>query len=312
MDNLMKRKPCRQAGLWEPERNKTEMTVKDIKRKCLNYCMITLAAGIYAAGVSLFLDPNNLAPGGITGIAILINRLTGIGTGMLILLLNVPLILLGIWKFGWKFILSTFYAIFAISIATDILAPMGAVTGDPLLAAVAGGTLVALALGMVFRTGATTGGMDIVIKVLRIRYPHMRTGSLFLITDVMIASLSGLVFGNVDVVLYALIAVFVMSAVMDRVLYGTDEAKLIYIISDSPDQIAQRILGEIDIGVTYLQGKGAYSSQNKKVIMCVTKKQQAPGIESIIKEEDPRAFMIISSASEIYGEGYKNIFADKI
>lgn len=274
--------------------------------------MITLAAGIYAAGVSLFLDPNNLAPGGITGIAILINRLTGIGTGMLILLLNVPLILLGIWKFGWKFILSTFYAIFAISIATDILAPMGAVTGDPLLAAVAGGTLVALALGMVFRTGATTGGMDIVIKVLRIRYPHMRTGSLFLITDVMIASLSGLVFGNVDVVLYALIAVFVMSAVMDRVLYGTDEAKLIYIISDSPDQIAQRILGEIDIGVTYLQGKGAYSSQNKKVIMCVTKKQQAPGIESIIKEEDPRAFMIISSASEIYGEGYKNIFADKI
>jgi uncharacterized membrane-anchored protein YitT (DUF2179 family) len=274
--------------------------------------MITLAAGIYAAGVSLFLDPNNLAPGGITGIAILINRLTGIGTGMLILLLNVPLILLGIWKFGWKFILSTFYAIFAISIATDILAPMGAVTGDPLLAAVAGGTLVAVALGMVFRTGATTGGMDIVIKVLRIRYPHMRTGSLFLITDVMIASLSGLVFGNVDVVLYALIAVFVMSAVMDRVLYGTDEAKLIYIISDSPDQIAQRILGEIDIGVTYLQGKGAYSSQNKKVIMCVTKKQQAPGIESIIKEEDPRAFMIISSASEIYGEGYKNIFADKI
>lgn len=231
---------------------------------------------------------------------------------MLILLLNVPLILLGIWKFGWKFILSTFYAIFAISIATDILAPMGAVTGDPLLAAVAGGTLVAVALGMVFRTGATTGGMDIVIKVLRIRYPHMRTGSLFLITDVMIASLSGLVFGNVDVVLYALIAVFVMSAVMDRVLYGTDEAKLIYIISDSPDQIAQRILGEIDIGVTYLQGKGAYSSQNKKVIMCVTKKQQAPGIESIIKEEDPRAFMIISSASEIYGEGYKNIFADKI
>lgn len=274
--------------------------------------MITLAAGIYAAGVSLFLDPNNLAPGGITGIAILINRLTGIGTGMLILLLNVPLILLGIWKFGWKFILSTFYAIFAISIATDILAPMGAVTGDPLLAAVAGGTLVAVALGMVFRTGATTGGMDIVIKVLRIRYPHMRTGSLFLITDVMIASLSGLVFGNVDVVLYALIAVFVMSAVMDRVLYGTDEAKLIYIISDSPDQIAQRILGEIDIGVTYLQGKGAYSSQNKKVIMCVTKKQQAPGIESIIKEEDPRAFIIISSASEIYGEGYKNIFADKI
>ena len=288
------------------------MDGKQIRRRIRNYLMITLASLIYAAGVSLFLDPNNLAPGGITGIAILINRFTGIGTGMLILLLNVPLILLGIWKFGWKFILSTFYAIFAVSMATDILAPRGALTNEPILAAIAGGALTAAALGLVFRAGATTGGMDIIIKVLRIRYPHMRTGSLFLITDVMIASLSGLVFGNMDVVLYALIAVFIMSFVLDMVLYGTDEAKLIYIISDSPEKITERILGEIDIGVTYLQGKGAYSSKDKKVIMCVTKKQQAPGIESIVKEEDPGAFMIITSASEIYGEGYKNIFADKI
>jgi uncharacterized membrane-anchored protein YitT (DUF2179 family) len=154
--------------------------------------------------------------------------------------------------------------------------------------------------------------MDIVIKVLRLKYPHMKTSSLFLITDVCIASCSGLVFGNVDVVLYALVAVFVMSYVMDLVLYGKDEANLLYIISDRPEDISQRILGEIDVGVTFLQGRGAYSSQNKKVIMCVTKKQQAPGIEVIVKEEDPRAFMIITSASEIYGEGYKNIFADKI
>ena len=150
------------------------------------------------------------------------------------------------------------------------------------------------------------------IKVLRIKYPHIRTGSLFLITDVMIASMSGLVFGNVDVVLYALIAIFIMSYVLDLVLYGGDEAKLFYIVSDRPEKIAERILGEIDLGVTYLEGKGAYSSQNKKVIMCVTRKQQAPGIEGIVREEDPGAFMIISGASEIYGEGYKNIFAEKM
>ena len=288
------------------------MESRGIRKKLKNYTMITLAAVVYAAGVSLFLDPNNLAPGGVTGIAILIGRLTGLGTGMLILLLNVPLLLLGIWKFGWKFILSTFYAIFVISAATDILAPVGAVTEEPILAAAAGGALTAAGLGFVFRAGATTGGMDIVIKVLRIRYPHIRTGSLFLITDVMIASMSGFVFGNVDVFLYALIAIFVMSYVLDLVLYGADEAKLFYIVSDSPEKIAERILGEIDLGVTYLEGKGAYSSQNKKVIMCVTRKQQAPGIEQIVKEEDPGAFMIITGASEIYGEGYKNIFAEKI
>ena len=288
------------------------MSKRGIKKKLKNYSMITLAAIVYAAGVSLFLDPNNLAPGGVTGIAILIGRLSGLGTGILILLLNVPLLLLGIWKFGWKFIFSTFYAIFFISAATDMLAPVGAVTKEPILAAAAGGALTAAGLGIVFRAGATTGGMDIVIKVLRIKYPHIRTGSLFLITDVMIASMSGLVFGNVDVVLYALIAIFIMSYVLDLVLYGGDEAKLFYIVSDRPEKIAERILGEIDLGVTYLEGKGAYSSQNKKVIMCVTRKQQAPGIEGIVREEDPGAFMIISGASEIYGEGYKNIFAEKM
>ena len=187
------------------------MDRKRIRRKVQSYLMITLASLAYAAGISLFLDPNDLAPGGITGIAILIGRLTGAGTGMLILLLNIPLLILGVWKFGWKFILSTFYAIFAISVATDVLAPVGALTREPMLAAVAGGTLVAAALGVVFRAGATTGGMDIVIKVLRLKFPHMRTGSLFMITDVMIASLSGFVFGNLEVVLFALIAIFVMS-----------------------------------------------------------------------------------------------------
>ena len=290
----------------------SEMKAKRIKHKVKSYSMITLAAVAYAAGISRFLYPNNLTPGGVTGIAILVNRLIGIPTGTLILLLNVPLLLLGIWKFGWKFICSTFYAIFIVSVATDVLAPIGALTKEPILAAAAGGALSAAALGFVFRAGATTGGMDIVIKVLRLKYPHMKTSSLFLITDVCIASCSGLVFGNVDVVLYALVAVFVMSYVMDLVLYGKDEANLLYIISDRPEDISQRILGEIDVGVTFLQGRGAYSSQNKKVIMCVTKKQQAPGIEVIVKEEDPRAFMIITSASEIYGEGYKNIFADKI
>lgn len=294
------------------DRQEIGMNKKRVIKGIRRYVVITLAAAVYAAGISLFLDPNNLAPGGVTGIAILLNRLCGVNTGTLIMVLNVPIILLGMWKFGWKFIVSTFYAIFAVSAATDILAPIGALTKEPMLAAIAGGALSAAALGVIFRAGATTGGTDIIIKVLRLKYPHMKTGFLFLMSDVLIAGSSLFVFGDVDVVLYALIAVFVMSFVMDVVLYGTDEAKLIYIISDRPKEIADRILEEIEIGVTYLEGKGGYSSRNKEVIMCVTRKQQAPKVEEIVKEEDPRAFMIVTSASEIYGEGYKNIFADKI
>lgn len=288
------------------------MKTKQIRREIRNYIVITCSAVIYAAGISLFLDPNNIAPGGLTGIAILLNRIIGIPTGTLILLLNIPLVALGIWKFGWRFILSTFYAIVAISVATDILAPFDAVTQEPILAALTGGGLVAFALGMIFRCGATTGGVDIVVKLLRRKYPYLRTGSLFMMMDVAVAACSGIVFRDIEVALYAMIAIFVMSYIMDFVLYGGDEAKLIYIISDRPDEIAERILNEVDIGITYLRGEGGYSSQQKKVIMCVTKKQQVPEIEVVVKEEDPRAFMIITSASEIYGEGYKNIFADKI
>ncbi len=283
-----------------------------VRRKLRNYIVITVASVVYAAGVSLFLDPNNLAPGGVTGIAIIVNRLTGVPTGAMILIINIPLILLGLWKFGWKFIISTGYAVLAVSVATDLLAPVGALTEEPMLACLTGGTLVAVALGIIFRQGATTGGTDIIVKVLRLSYPHLRTGALFFMTDVCIVLCSGLVFRDLDVVLYAMVAVIVMSVVMDVVLYGRDEAKLIYIISDNHEEIAGRLLEEIDIGVTYLRGEGGYSSRDKKVIMCVTKKQQAPKIEEVVKEEDPRAFMIVTSATEIFGEGYKSIFADKL
>lgn len=285
---------------------------KKWKKRIGKITLITLASALYGAGISLFLDPNNLAPGGVTGISIVLNRLSGLETGTLVFLINVPLILLGFWKFGWRFILSTFYAVVASSAFINVLQPYGPLTRQPMLAALMGSALVAVGLGTVFRAGATTGGTDIVIKMLRVRYPHLRTGVLFFWTDVMVVAWSGMVFQNVDTVLYAMVAVVVTSRLLDMVLYGMDEAKLFYIISDKPEEIAVRILDEIDIGVTYLQGEGGYSNQDKRVIMCVTKKQQAPKIEEVVKEEDPRAFTIITSATEIYGEGYKNIFAEKI
>lgn len=285
---------------------------KSIKRRVFDYVVVTVAAFLYAAAVSLFLDPNSLAPGGVSGISIILNRLTDIPTGTWILLLNIPILALGIWKFGLRFILSTMYCTALTSFFTNLLAPMGAATEDPLLAALAGSCLIALAMGWVFKAGATTGGMDIIVKVLRLKLPYLKTGSLFLFFDAIIITMSALLLKNIDRALYAGLSVLVTSFLLDLVLYGRDGAKLIYIISDQAERIAGRILEELEAGVTYVRGIGAYSGKEKKVILCVIRKQLSPKAEEIVKEEDPLAFMIVSSAAEIYGEGYKNIFSERL
>lgn len=296
----------------EKEMGLLELEKKTAKQRIWDYIMITAGAAIYAVAVSFFLDPNSLAPGGVTGIAIILNRVTGLGTGTWIFLINIPIILLGIWKFGFRFILSTMYATVMVSFFTNLLIPFDPATTDPVLASVVGGALSALSLGWVFKAGATTGGTDIIVKVLRLRFPHLKTGSLFLLTDAIIVAASAVVFKDINIALYAGIVVFICSVLLDVVLYGTDGAKLIYIISDNPEPITKRLLEDLDIGVTYVQGSGAYSGKDKKVIMCVIKKPMAHKAEEIVKEEDPLAFMIVTSATEIYGEGYKSYFSEKL
>ncbi len=285
---------------------------KSVKRRVLDYAVITFASLLYAVAVSLFLDPNSLAPGGVTGISIILNRLTGLETGTWVLVINIPIIAVGTWKFGLHFILSTMYCTAVTSVFINLLAPFGAVTGDPVLAVLAGGTLMALGMGLVLKSGSTTGGTDIIIKLLRLRFPYLRTGVLFLITDVIIVTASAFVFQNIDVALYAGMVVVVNSLLIDVVLYGRDGAKMVFIISDRQEAITRRLLEELDIGVTHISGRGAYSGKEKNVILCVMKKQISPKAEEIVKEEDPKAFMIVTSASEIYGEGYKNIFSERV
>ena len=147
---------------------------------------------------------------------------------------------------------------------------------------------------------------------MTLRYAHLKTGRLFLLTDAVIVTLSAFVFQNIDVALYAGVVVFINSVLLDMVLYGRDGAKLIFIISDRPEAITGRILSDLDIGVTYITGSGAYSGKAKNVIMCVMKKQLSPKAEEVVREEDPGAFMIVTSATEIFGEGYKNIFSERL
>ena len=284
---------------------KTANTIK-------SYVILTVAALIYAVAVSLFLDPNNIAPGGVTGIAILVSRFVPVTTGTMNLLINIPIVLLGLWKFGWRFICSTMYALAVITVFINILAGYGAVTEDLLISAVIGGALIGSALALVFKAGATTGGADIIVKVLRMKWKHIKTNILFLAFDSMVIIASWIVFRNLTVAFYAGIAVVTTSAVMDRILYGSDEARLIYIISTNPDQMKQRILDELEITATIITAKGAYSNAPKELLMVAIRKQMYPRLEEIVKDEDTSAFMIVASANEIYGEGYKDITKEKI
>lgn len=276
------------------------------------YLVITLAAAVYGAGISLFIDPNNLAPGGVSGLSIILNRLIPVETGTIFMIINIPIMILGIWKFGIKFIVSTLYATFMISVFTNVFAGMEPLTSQPLLGGIFGGMLAAAGIGVVMRAGATTGGTDIIVKCLKRKKPHLKTGTIFLSIDAVIILFGGVVFGNLDTVFLSVISAAVTSRVLDLILYGRDEAKMIFIISNEPWAITDRILKELDTGVTHLTGAGAYKKEDKQVILCVVKKQNTYKVEEIVKQEDSSAFMIISSATEIYGEGYKSYYGERL
>ena len=284
----------------------------NVKKRVGDYIVMTLSAAVYGIAIGLFLDPNMLAPGGVAGTAVILSRVVPLETGTLVLIMNVPIFLFGLWQFGIRFMISTIYSTILASLFINLFGKYPPVTQEPLLAALVGGALAAVGLGLTFRSGSTTGGSDIIVKYLRRKVPFLKTGILMMSIDVVVVTASAFVFGDVERALYAGISVGVTSFVLDLVLYGRDGAKLLYIISDHPETIAKRLLEDLDVGVTYLEGVGGYSGKEKQVIFCVLRKPMSPKAEAIVKEEDPRAFMIITNATEIYGEGYKSYFGEKL
>ncbi len=270
------------------------------------YFTITVFSVLFACGIAFFLEPNHLAPGGVTGIAILLHAVTGISTGTWVFAVNVPILIIGWWKFGGKFMISTVYSIGVVSVTTNLLTGVPALTYDSLGAALAGAFLTAISIGTIMKMNATTGGLDIVVKLLRNKYPHLRTGRLYLMIDSVIVVLAILIFGNIESGIYAGITVLIASYILDMVLYGNDEATLFYVITDQSEAVAKRLMEELEVGVTYLKGRGGYMDKEKEIIMCATRKTQAPKLEEIVRQVDTEAFLIVTRANEIYGEGYKS------
>ncbi len=268
---------------------------------------------LYAVGVALLLDPNNLAPGGVSGVSILLSRFLPVNIGTLVFLLNIPILAVGLWKLGIKVIGRSIFCIFVTSFFMDIFsANLGAITEDKVLAAIAGAVVSAAGIGLVMRQGGTTGGTDIIIKLLRLKFPHIKTGAFLMTADLTVVVVSAFIFQDIEVAMYAAVAVGIASFTLDKVLYGTDGAKMIYIVTDKNKDIATRLVEDLNTGVTLIQGKGAYSGNPKEIVFVVVRKVLAPKVEEIIKEVDPKAFMIVSSAHEIYGQGYKNLFGERL
>ena len=293
------------------------MKQKQVVKKIFRYVFITFTAALYAVGIALFLNPNNLAPGGISGIAIILKKMfPGLpGVGMLILLINIPILAVGIKKFGIKFILSTMYSLIVSSVLIDILPivfNVNGVTDNKMLASVIGGATFGLGMGLMFRLDTTTGGLDIIVKIIKQRKPHLKTGQIYFLLDVVILAASAVAFKDVEVALYAAIAIYVSMVVMDRAIYGGDEATLVYIISEKRELIARRMMKEVNVGATMIQAKGAYSNETTEVIMCVMKKQTLVKVRNILKQTDSGAFMIVSSANEVFGQGFKDHFKTEI
>lgn len=276
-----------------------------------NFILVTVGSLIYAAGIALFLDPNRLIPGGVSGLSIMISHLVEwLNTGTLIFVLNIPLLIAGLIKFGKSFMLSTVYVTALSSLAVDTISALAAdhipVTTDLLLAALAGGSLLAVGLGLVLRGGGTTGGTDIVTKFLRLKFKHIKTGNIFLLVDSVVIMTSAIVFRDIEGALYAAFSLFISTRVLDMVLYGGDSAKLVYIISDRADEIADALLNQLNLGVTYLDGRGAYTGKDKKVLLCAAHRRAFPKIRALVSQIDDMAFMIVGSAQEIFGQGFKN------
>ncbi|MBQ2794573.1 MAG: YitT family protein [Oscillospiraceae bacterium] len=268
-----------------------------------------LGSAIFAVGVNTFTTPNEIAPGGVTGIATMLHSITQAQMGTLTFLLNIPLIILGLVVIGKRFTINTFRTLFILSVITNITeAFLPVYTENALLAALFGGSAIGIGMGIIFLRGSTTGGTDILGRVLLRYFQHIPLGKILLAIDFVIVTAAGIYYGTLDAALYALVSVYVTERAMDSVLYGFNETRIAYVVTEHPIEVAQRVMDETDRGVTYLNGEGGYQRDKKLVIMCAMPSRQFAKFKRIVLEVDHAAFIMVAPASNVIGEGFKETF----
>ena len=284
------------------------MDKANVRRLFFSYLWITLASAVYALGFDWCYVPNQIGFGGITGVGQIVNHFLPIAPiGGVVIVLNVPLFLLGWRLLGGHLLFSSLYAMFISSVFVDLFAALIPFQSmDPMLATIFGGLLIGLSLGVVLLQGATTGGTDLLARLLKLKISWLPMGKLLMAVDLVVIAAVALTFQNFSSALYGVVSLYIASVSMDMVLYGMDQAKVAYIISSYPKEVSQAILGELDRGVTVLHGMGAWSGEEKKVLLCAFKQRQIVPLKRIIRAIDPEAFLIVCNAHEVLGDGFRS------
>lgn len=282
---------------------------KAFLKRLTKYLAIVFGSAVYAIGFQFFMYPNSIVSGGIVGIAMLINHFTRFPVGVMTIIFNIPLFIVAWRHFGLDFLVGSLVGMAVSSAFVDIFAVTGIVlTHDAMLASIIGGVIKGAGLGAVYYVGATTGGMDIVAKMIRMKFPHLNFGTIILVLDAVIIAAYAVILGKYESAMYSVIAMFVVSKVIDLALYGIDNSLICYIISENSEELIRDIIsGHIRRGVTVLEGQGAYSHNTKHVIMCVIKRTQIAELRMIVKNVDERAFFVVSDAKNVFGNGFENI-----
>ena len=274
---------------------------------------IIVGCALFGLGFSVFLAPAGLNAGGVSGIGMIFVAFFEVGTvGSFVAIVNIPLFALGAFLLGKKFFLGSFIGMIFLSVFIDLFALFPAVQVDPLLCALYGGALAGVGLGIVFVAGASTGGSDIIVRILKLRWQNIPIGRISIFIDMIVALLTGVVFGDIACTLYSGVAIFVTGKVIDVVVYSFDYSKVALIISDAHKEIVERISVELDRGATYLKGEGSYTGQDRMVVLTAVKKQQLAELKSLVAEIDPKAFVIVQEAHQVLGDGFSHYTKDAL
>ncbi len=267
---------------------------------------ITVGSLVFALGFDMFLVPNQIGAGGISGLAMVVNAFVpALSVGVFSVLVNIPLFLAGYRFVGRKFFWGSLAGMLISSVLIDALADIPLVPTEPLMGAIFGGLLVGAGCGVVFMQGASTGGVDIAARLLKYKLRNLSIGKLVLLVDMSIAVITGIAFRDINKVLYCIVALFVSSEALDAVVYRFDYSYVAMIISNADEGIRDAIDQKLDRGCTYLKGEGAYTGQMKNVIYCAIKRQQVAELKELVMEIDPEAFLVLQEAHQVLGEGFE-------
>lgn len=283
---------------------------KKYTKLIIEFIGLILGCIFIAVGLNMFFKPYTIAPGGLSGLSVVISKLTGLSVSTIMLVIGVPLLLFSIKILGKKDAIKTFIGMILLSFIIKITEPLASIqaTNDILLSAISGGILLGIGLGIVFSVDGSTGGTDLIALMLNRIFPNMSVSKCLTIIDGMVVLSAGIANGNLETGLYSAIALYIIVKVIDAIISGFDYSKAFMIITTQPEKLRCAIVNDIKRGVTLLDAKGGYTNEDKNILLVVVnKKQQEVQLKKLIKNEDPNAFIIVSEAHEVLGEGFKSI-----